>query len=176
MFTKLNITHTLIKKPYLDLIRDYHGPINGVDSRLAQYNIDEETKVKMLDIIPVPYREYFNPQCIEVTGRGALPHSHTVDKLAINFYIEPADGTTVGYKQIKGQANAYDNTATIYEFENLQEVDSFLPKAGEIWIINTRQPHAVLMPKTGCRFMYSLESTLINYKIAKYILKDLIDA
>lgn len=181
MFTKLNITHTLAKKPYLELFQEYHAQIDGVESVLSRYAIDKFLENELLQIIPEGYRKYFTAQCIEITGRGALPHSHAEDKVVINFYVNPANGTTTGYKVKNNRKYAYDaegqqKESILHDPNDLVIAETYLPKSGEIWVLDASLPHSVSMPHSDTRFMYSLVTDQLDYKTVRYILKKLIDA
>lgn len=176
MFTKLKITHTLTKKPYLKLFQEYSAQIDGVESILSRYTIDKSIEDELMQLIPEAYRQYFTSQCIEITGKGALPHSHAEDKVVINFYVVPANGTTTGYKVKVNRKYDYASESILHALSDLIVAETFLPKAGEIWVIDASLPHSVSMPHSETRFMYSLVTSQLDYKTVRYILKNLIDA
>jgi hypothetical protein len=95
-----------------------------------------EPKNKILSTIPKSLLEIEIPEIIVNTidptkaDKHAMlgPHKDKVRKCAVNFYVNPEGEVTKFYR---------------YEPKKVIEIDSFVAKKDECWILNTEIPHSV---------------------------------
>ncbi len=75
------------------------------------------------------------------------PHVHIQESCAINIYREVCGGATVFYEgkveQLDGVTKDNGNKYYLVDDELLTKAEEFVAQAGEVWLLNTRQPHAV---------------------------------
>lgn len=75
-------------------------------------------------------------------------HVHTEDKCVINMYINASGAKTVFYegvvKPIKEHELTKGHQYFYAEMSLLEPSEHFEANSGEVWLINTKQPHAVL--------------------------------
>lgn len=82
------------------------------------------------------------------TVRPLKPHVHTEESCVINIYQAVSDAKTVFYE---GRADRLDgitqDNGNKYYLVNdvlLTAVEDFVAQDGDVWLLNTRQPHAVI--------------------------------
>lgn len=80
---------------------------------------------------------------IRVSG----PHVHTAEQSVINYYIETNGEVTAFYE---GEARIdhtavmdTDNDYYVIEEDSVQEVEHFIARDGDVWLMSTRQPHSI---------------------------------
>ena len=76
------------------------------------------------------------------------PHTHTDDKCVINLYLQASNAETVFYDgkivALKDPDLRNASRYTVPDETLLTPVESFRASSGEIWVLNTGQPHAVV--------------------------------
>lgn len=76
------------------------------------------------------------------------PHVHIQESCVINIYQEVCGGATVFYDgevlQLDGVTKDNGNKYYLVDDELLTKTEEFVAQAGEVWLLNTRQPHAVV--------------------------------
>jgi hypothetical protein len=86
-------------------------------------------------------------QGIHLTESQALPvHVHTKDFSVINFY-DSVNGEATDFWEGNTEAlNMFDDNGNLYltvNPENLIWTESFTASPGDVWLLNTRQPHSI---------------------------------
>ena len=79
--------------------------------------------------------------------RLLAPHVHTVESSVINFYLETKGERTVFWEgdvipddsEVTDNGNSYWNISK----DRLTEVEHFVAKPFDVWVLDTRQPHSV---------------------------------
>lgn len=143
MFCKLNKS---FEKPLyvvtegLKTFTDIEG--QGIDyKKIWSPDVD-----KLMSIIPKRYWNDFHLTLMTI-NHPIPPHTDTEIITTINFYMETGGAKTVFYEpivdspritQIKNQTDGF-----IYFKEDLKEVDSFVAKDFEIWVLDVKKIHSV---------------------------------
>jgi hypothetical protein len=124
-----------------------HGKIEGVDDySLIRRYITRRVVSKFKEAIPSTLHPYISGVTLtEITLLA--PHVHTREQCVINFYQTAHDDVTVFYEGEIQQDDSWtlDNGHGYFLINpNLvHSVESFVAKAGDVWLLNTRQPHSV---------------------------------
>lgn len=83
------------------------------------------------------------------------PHTDSMNKISINFYMKTHDAVTSFYNvkrgfsllslgsKIEGQTDG-----RVFEEDSLFKINEFTAKDGDVWILNTKRVHSVRMPGT----------------------------
>jgi hypothetical protein len=80
-------------------------------------------------------------------SRPLEPHIHTTDHAVLNIYYRTHNEITafwagdIEHKDI----TAVDDFYSLVDIDKLMQVESFIAKSGDVWLLNTRQPHSVSM-------------------------------
>ncbi|NBR60153.1 MAG: hypothetical protein EBT86_00615 [Actinobacteria bacterium] len=142
-------------------IQELIGDIDSIDDRYTdsfgkfktEYKIKrrfvpKKIQLKILKSLPYDLQKDYLTSTISEIGLLA-PHVHITDNSVINFYIKTNkeityfwDGEIVpdDYNSIvRDNGNGYWTLAT----DKLTICESFTADPGEIWILNTQQPHSV---------------------------------
>jgi hypothetical protein len=76
------------------------------------------------------------------------PHTHTDDKCVINLYLQASNAETVFYDgKIVALKDPDLRNASRYTAPDetlLKPVESFKASSGDVWVLNTEKPHAVV--------------------------------
>lgn len=87
---------------------------------------------------------------IDVTYSTILPlkpHVHVQENCVINMYEEVCGAKTVFYEgaavRMDGVTKDNGNKYYLVDDKLLTPVEEFVAKAGDVWLLNTKQPHAV---------------------------------
>jgi len=79
--------------------------------------------------------------------RPLKPHVHTEENCVINMYQTTNDATTIFYEGFSARLDGVttDNGNKYYLVDDnlLTAVETFCAKPGDVWLLNTKQPHAV---------------------------------
>lgn len=81
---------------------------------------------------------------------GLNPHTDHCD-VSLNYYIEASNEVTVFYRRLENEFNSSSTKGwykvrasdTVYKFEELEEIDSFVAKKHELWLLETAAIHTV---------------------------------
>ena len=143
MFTKLN---TKFEKP-LYAITDSLKSFTGENGKGIDYKkIWSPEAEKIYGILPRRYWQDFHLTIMTIDCI-IPPHTDTEIITSINFYLQTEGCKTIFYKpknndlktiQVKNQTNGH-----IYFEEDLIEVDSFIAKDFEVWLLDVTQIHGV---------------------------------
>lgn len=144
MFNKLNLTFPIKDYSGGDLVVSY-----GKFAKLSYYTV----KNSELDVSVFKYKPAV--RYCELIGNGLLrPHIDHKISCCVNYYIESNNCTTTFYKKQKSSIPSVcygEYTANLYNVEELIELDSFIAKDGECYLLNVSEIHSVTIPKFGVR-------------------------
>jgi hypothetical protein len=140
---KIQFADLLIDKQQATLL-EVHASEEGYG--LVRHKLPRRTAYAMLSRLP---REVA-ANCNEINYsllQGLKPHVHTEDGCVINIYKATGGAQTVFYTW-RDEPNAKDVEGKYYTIDEslLSEVESFTAQHDDVWLLNTRQPHAVV----GC--------------------------
>ena len=90
------------------------------------------------------------------------PHLHTLELSVINLYQRTSGETTIFYE---GEIEITDNISSDHghDFINVNRdkiipIEHFVAQDGDIWVLDTTQPHSVSIDNTGDEKLYELVS------------------
>lgn len=77
------------------------------------------------------------------------PHSHLTEKCVLNIYLKTNGERTIFYEGDEVDVESPDEDQSAYTHKtlsvnHLQEVESFIAKDQEAWLLKTNQPHALV--------------------------------
>lgn len=105
---------------------------------------------KHVEAIRSALPEAIRPYLISVNAaeiRLLAPHVHTKEQCVINYYAATNGEITKFYEGeiVPDDSYVLDNGNEFYniDIEKVVEVESFVAKDGDVWILSTRQPHSV---------------------------------
>lgn len=82
------------------------------------------------------------------TVRPLKPHVHTEENCVVNIYEKANSAKTVFYEgsisQLDGVTRDNGNKYYLVDSEFLVESEEFVAQDEDVWLLNTRQPHAVV--------------------------------
>lgn len=108
--------------------------------------------IKLLkDRLPVQIIPYI--QGIHLTETQALAcHIHTRDSSVLNFYDTVNGEATIFWEGDARPVDVANDNGNLYitvDTANLTAAEQFVAKSGDIWLLNTRQPHSTSLVKDG---------------------------
>lgn len=119
---------------------------------LVRHYVNKETIKKILKLFPIEVSKY----CLGINLsqiHPLLPHVHTDEHCVINMYIEAECAQTVFYEGETRVATGVtrDNGNKYFALDGslLRVAEGFKASSGEVWLLNSRQPHAVLQEGEG---------------------------
>jgi hypothetical protein len=126
-----------------------HGQSEAT-TRLIRRFVPKKFREKIQKKLPDKILDYI--QGIHLTeSRPLEPHIHTTDYSVLNIYYWAHDEVTAFW-----DGNIEHNDITIvddfYSLVNtnkLKQVETFVAKPGDVWLLNTRQPHSVSISDTN---------------------------
>jgi len=75
------------------------------------------------------------------------PHVHTEEQCVINLYLNAGGASTIFYEGpvsvLDGETEDNGNKYLLVKDEFLKQVESFEAHSGDVWLLDSRQPHAV---------------------------------
>lgn len=151
-------------------IRD--GTFKGIKYSVVKTGIRQ----KLFELIPEQHRCHFDILAMQVNVK-IPPHTDSIITATINFYIKTDNCLTQFYSlnTIKPKTKQIENQTTGYLFkiEDLEEVDNFIAKPGEIWVLDVSKPHSVLPSAVGPidRVALCLQSSKFNFDETIELLK-----
>jgi hypothetical protein len=139
-----------LKNPFTEpiyLVTNGLKTFTGVDGKGIDYKkIWSPDAEKLLSVVPFRYWEKFHLTVMTINSR-IPPHTDSDIETTINFYLKTDNCRTVFYKlktdnpkthQIENQTDGF-----LYEDDDVEEVDSFIAKPMEAWVLNTKKIHSV---------------------------------
>lgn len=100
----------------------------------------------LMQVIPENERKYFNVLIMKINSK-IIPHTDSYIKSTINFYMKTENCITKFYdlrvenpkkRQIKNQKEGF-----LFDENELIEVENFVAKPNEAWLLDVTKPHAV---------------------------------
>jgi hypothetical protein len=178
LFKKLNIQHTLKYQGEVDNSISFGRFENGKYKGYRSMPVESNNIINMMkSIIPEQYRHNFSVELIQITGGYLPPHEDANITVAINFYIETADGVTTFYKPKIGVSPKKEflinqKTGFVYDPIDLDKVSSFKAEVGDVYLLDVKSIHSVDSDENKTRRAYALMSTEYNYNQTLNILKE----
>ena len=82
---------------------------------------------------------------VTVSNIGAVDvHAHTREECVINLYLQASGAKTVFYEGAVIPAISYSGGYFTPDIAHLTDVESFKAASGDVWVLNSRQPHSVI--------------------------------
>jgi hypothetical protein len=170
MFTKLSTTFQKPIYAVTDNLKTFKHEGKGIDYR----KIWSPESNNFYGIIP---ERYWNDFHLTIMTINCIipPHTDTEIITSINFYLKTDNCTTTFYKpkvdnprtvQVENQTNGH-----IYFEEDLIEVDSFVAKDNEVWLLDVSQIHGV-KGKINLRSAITLGTFVHKYEYVIEMLKE----
>lgn len=129
---------------------------------LIRYYLPRKDVNTLLSVFPQKIRD----ACLGVTKcviTDLSAHVHTIEQCVINFYHKTNGKQTVFYEgeqeRIPSDFND-DNGYYLVNESKLTPVESFIADNSDIWLLNSRQPHAVIEDPTRTRERYLIQMYL----------------
>ena len=171
MFIKLKHTFNPPEFKKLYSYVRYGETINDIFMGLdySTVDIEQSEKIKILNIIPKIYQNKIEISLISINSR-LPPHTDSMVKTVINYYIEGANYTTNFYRlrdnpktyQIKNQSTGY-----IYTQDSVELVNSFCANSGDVYLLDVSKPHSVEpeSSSTTIRTAFNLSTCVFTFFI-----------
>jgi hypothetical protein len=143
MFKKLNIT---FEKPLYTTTQNLKS-FKGEDGKGIQYKMVWSPEIeKLYYIIPEKYRKDFHVSEMKIDC-AVPPHTDTEIVTTINFYIQTEGCKTVFWKKKVEEPRTFkmeqQTNGRLFHIDDLVEVDSFVAKDFEVWVLDVTQIHSV---------------------------------
>jgi hypothetical protein len=142
--------------------------IDGTFKGIKYSSVETDIRQQLLELIPEEHRCHFDISAMQVNVK-IPPHTDSNITATINFYIKTDNCLTQFYslKTDKPRKKQLQNQTTGYLFavEDLDIVDNFVAKSGEIWLLDVSKPHSVLPMSDGPidRVALCLQSRKFNF-------------
>ena len=82
---------------------------------------------------------------ITVSNIGAVDvHAHTREECVVNLYLQASGAKTVFYEGVVVPEINYSGGYFTPDITHLTDVESFKAASGDVWVLNSRQPHSVV--------------------------------
>lgn len=124
---------------------------NSESAKLIRRFVPKRFIKQLKDRLPAEIVPYI--QGIHLTETQALAcHLHTRDFCVLNFYHSVNGEATIfweGDAQPIDVANDNGNLYITVDTTNLTVAEQFVAKSGDIWLLNTLQPHSTSLVKDG---------------------------
>jgi hypothetical protein len=161
-FLKLDKIHNLEPdfntKISLDIQR--FDDISKQSYDIQYHDVTDNIHQKLLSYIPTEFHEYIWHSSMLVMKTNDLKHIDDNAHCNINFYVETGDSITRFYEaDYTGQVVNYGDTGKVF-YDELNLIDQFIPKKGEIYLLNAKVPHSVKVQNVDIRSVYCLHSSL----------------
>lgn len=118
---------------------------------------------KDVDLLLSSFPDKIRSSCLGVTKSvisDLSAHVHTIEQCVINIYHKTNGKKTVFFEgdqeRIPSQYND-DNGYYQVDESKLTAVESFIAEDNDIWLLNSRQPHAVIEDPTQVRERYLIQ-------------------
>jgi hypothetical protein len=142
----------------------------GKDKKgLTYYRIDNSND-HLFNYIKKPYRKHFTISLLDINIPFVSPHTDSNIQVSINFYIQTNICKTSFYKfnntnfserKIPNQTNG-----SVFDLKDLTEVDSFIAKNKQVYVLDVSQPHSVaaLSITRNSRIVICLQTNFLTYQ------------
>jgi len=173
MFTKLKFEFE--KPPYA--VTGGLNRFTGVNGKGIYYKkIWSPEPEKIYSILPKKYWDDFYLTVMDI-NRDIPPHTDSDIDTTINFYIETDGCETIFYEPIVDELEIIkienQTNGCIYKEEQLKQVNSFIAKPMEVWILDVTKIHSVKTTKQNIkRKAITLHTQIHNYEAVCEMLKE----
>lgn len=147
-----------------------YGRFENGEFKGIRYDFIETNDIeKLFSVIPQQYRHNFCLSRMLINTR-IEPHTDSDIKTVINFYIKTnkyktqfykiKDGITPKTIQVANQTDGF-----IFQEDELNKTGCFIAKDGEVWVLNVKEPHAIIptADTNGERIAFSLSTHSYAY-------------
>ena len=161
-FLKLDKIHNL-NPDFDNKISTSLQSYNEVDKEfydIRYYYTSDKIHQQLLSYIPTEFHKHVWHSSMLVMKTTDLKHIDNNSKCNINFYMDTGDSITRFYEpDHTGRTQSYGDTGKVF-YDELNLVDQFVPKKGEIYLLNAEIPHSVKLQNVDVRSVYCLHSKL----------------
>lgn len=170
MFKKLDVSFSY---PIFEYAGEHvsfgNGGLLGKDPPMICYNKIEGLIVQeMLNLVPSEFKDKFEVCVMEITST-LVPHIDSYIKCSVNYYFNADDERTVFYRVLTG-AHGFPmktdrDTGKKFKYSDVEEIDSFIAKPSEVWILDVSKPHNLISPdnKVANRKAIVLQTSHFTY-------------
>jgi hypothetical protein len=162
----------LAEQNYYEEFANFGSVVNDKFLGIKYNRVNQQVTNFMLEIIPEEYRQYFHSGIMHINAPYIRPHTDSDTLTVLNFYQQTADAVTMFYNiknnnpdKIKNQTSGY-----VYNLKDLSPLESFVAKAGDVWLLDVSKPHSVLSSNKEERIALCLHTNKLTYKDVKNIL------
>jgi len=75
-------------------------------------------------------------------------HAHTREECVVNLYLQASGAKTVFYEGDVVPVITYSGGYFTPDIAQLTDVESFKAASGDVWVLNSRQPHSVVVEES----------------------------
>lgn len=176
MFCKLNIKKQLPLTEPKELLWQYGKKRIGIFWGMKYFAIQESIDREIRSILPQEYQKYFETSIFKINIPYIPVHIDNEIITSINFYVQTVGAKTHFYRHkdlnINVEKLPNHSDGCLYKEEDMERINTFVAKPGEIWLLNVKVPHSVRSTTFRKRIAYCLQSRHINYEETKQILQE----
>jgi hypothetical protein len=150
MFKKLNVN---LEQPIFEYIEEASiafkskGLIKNTPPAICYNKIDGFIVQEMLNLIPDEFKDKFEVSVMEIT-KTLVPHIDSYIICSVNYYFNVDDERTVFYRVLENKQGFpikhVRETGRLFHFSDVEEIDSFIAKSGEVWVLDVSKPHNLI--------------------------------
>ena len=173
-YAKLKYKHSFLIPENIKVIEDVTYKWYGDHGEYAMYQVETIIEEQLKNIVPAKYQKYFAVNLAILSNDIIYPHCDE-GKVTINFYIQTANATTSFYRvkdPLQPEKFFRDTKARLWDHDEVDYVNSFTAKVGEIWVLDTQVPHGVKCESKENRIAYTLRTDYLTFADAMHILND----
>lgn len=154
MFKKIDVTLSYPTFQYIETHVTFgNGGLSGKAPPMICYSkIDGTIVQEMLNLVPSEFQDKFDICTMEITST-LVPHIDSSIKCSVNYYYSVNDERTVFYRVLndnQGYPMKKDrDTGRKFRYSDVEEIDSFIAKSGEVWLLDVSKPHNLISSSTG---------------------------
>jgi hypothetical protein len=151
-----------------ETITNYGKLIDNTFYGISYNHVTTVDQHEIFKIIPNKYKNKFLLNFMTI-NTSIRPHTDNNLTAVVNFYIKAGFGRTIFYdfnttNPIRMKKYKIQTNGDIFDINDLVEVDSFVAKDGEAYILDITKPHGVEMPNgSNIRLAYALHTKTYSY-------------
>lgn len=155
----------------------YYGIKIGKKVVGLQYcNVEVPEKDFLLNVIPERYRK--EAVLLSMGSNSYIPpHTDSMIKATINFYLRPDNCQTSFYKfknTTEGFKKSNQTDGSMYNLSDLKLEDSFIAETGDAYLLDVSKPHSVKpLGRAADRFSLCLQFVDYNFENVLNMLKEM---
>lgn len=143
----------------------------NISAKLTRWFVSKKFITQLKKKLPVEIVPYI--QGIHLTETQALAcHIHTKDSCVLNFYDQVNGEATEFWEGNVKHIDVADDNGNLYmtvDTANLTLTEKFIAEPGDVWLLNTRQPHSIsLVKNNGTRTILQVFLGLPFDEVVKY--------